>query len=190
MPAGRTVLDGKLAKFVLKWGDDQPRARSAFQRSAVVVEARRSFTAKAGYKGGNGSSYTMTCVPSADKISTRAAGGRAAHDRSRQAVPYDVQAQHSGLGPQAELPVVRRAKEHAARPVAVQRVRQGGARKIVRGRMPRLQKSDLQQVRIGAKGPLEDQPALSRARRPVGARLSEPPATSSRAESLRTCRIP
>ena len=66
------VLGGKLAKFVLKGGDDLPKARSAFQRSAVVAEARRSFTTKASYKGGNGSSYTKTCVPSTDKISTRA----------------------------------------------------------------------------------------------------------------------
>ena len=63
-----TVLGGKLAKFVLKGGDDKPRARGTFQRNGVVGEAKKAFTTKARYKGGNGAHYTMTCIPSTDKI--------------------------------------------------------------------------------------------------------------------------
>lgn len=65
------VLDGKLAKLVLKGGDCKPKAGCTFQRNSVVAEAKRSFTTKKGYKGGNGAHYTKTCVPSTDKIKTR-----------------------------------------------------------------------------------------------------------------------
>ena len=73
-----TVLGGKLAKFVLKGGDGKPKAGGTFQRNGVVGEAKKAFTTKAKYKGGNGAQYTMTCVPSTDKIKilTRQVGVR------------------------------------------------------------------------------------------------------------------
>ena len=67
-----TVLDGKLAKFVMKGGDDKPKNVGTFQRSGVVGAAKKAFTTKARYKGGNGAHYTATCVPSADKIKIQA----------------------------------------------------------------------------------------------------------------------
>ena len=67
-----TVLGGKLAKFVLKGGDDKPKAVGTFQRNGVVSEAKKAFTTKARYKGGNGAQYTATCIPGADKIKIQA----------------------------------------------------------------------------------------------------------------------
>lgn len=66
------VLGGKQAKLVMKGGDCPPKAGCTFQRNGVVAEAKRSFTTKARYKGGNGAHYTMTCVPNADRINARA----------------------------------------------------------------------------------------------------------------------
>ena len=67
-----SVLDGKLAKFVMKGGDDKPKNVGTFQRNGVVSEAKKAFTTKARYKGGNGAQYTATCTPSADKIRIQA----------------------------------------------------------------------------------------------------------------------
>ena len=63
---------GKLAKFVMKGGDDKPKNVGTFQRNGVVSEAKKAFTTKARYKGGNGAQYTAMCTPSADKIRIQA----------------------------------------------------------------------------------------------------------------------